>query len=266
MHKDHRSPTSTRSITAFEREGEVVQAAMVRVLEDTSVVAIDIAMGKMHATAARKAVEAVAMAAAMAAMCAMRNDPVMVSLEAVAMEAAKVAMHELRDGVIARQALVEAQMYGDDAADEESCVVVTAMVATGMTTWLLVNGDETKVEDDDKEEEAEAAAEAQRDAQLRATEVCIKAAAEAESVATAEAERVAEAEAEEQAAHWVTEMDKALAYRWDVDRSTTARREAARRADTEHHIEHCQEAAIRAAMAAIEAAGVGSNVDGGALQ
>jgi cellobiose-specific phosphotransferase system component IIB len=140
------------------------------------------------------------------------------------------------------------------------------MVAAGMTTWLLVNGDETKVEDDDKEEEAEAAAEAQRDAQLRAAEVRVKVAVEAEPVAMAEAERVAEAEAEEQATHWATEMDKALTYRRDVDQSTTARREAARRAETEHRIEHCQEAAICATMAAIEAVGVGSNGDGGALQ
>jgi hypothetical protein len=48
------------------------------------------------------------MEAAMVALCAMRNDPAMVSLEAVAMEVAKVAMRELRDGVIARQASVEA--------------------------------------------------------------------------------------------------------------------------------------------------------------
>jgi hypothetical protein len=57
-------------------------------------------------------------------------------------------------------------------------------------------------------------------------------------------------------------MDKALAYRRDVDRSTAARRDAARRADNEHRIERRmtvrhQEAAIRVAMAAI---------DGGALQ
>jgi hypothetical protein len=35
-----------------------------------------------------------------------------------------------------------------------------AVVATGTTAWLLVDGDETEVEDDDKE----AASEAQRDA------------------------------------------------------------------------------------------------------
>jgi hypothetical protein len=65
-------------------------------------------------------------------------------------------------------------------------------------------------------------------------------------------------------------MDKALAYQRDVDRSTTARREAARRAGIEHRIERCmtmrrQEAPICAQMAAIEAAGVGGNGDRGAL-
>jgi hypothetical protein len=60
------------------------------------------------------------MQAAVMALLAMHNDPAMVSLEAVAMKAAKVAVRELRDGVIARQALVEAQRYGDDAADEVS--------------------------------------------------------------------------------------------------------------------------------------------------
>jgi hypothetical protein len=68
---------------------------MVRVLEDASAVAADIAVGKMHAAAARKAVEAVVMEAAMAALCTMRNDPTMVSLEAVVMEAAKVSMREM---------------------------------------------------------------------------------------------------------------------------------------------------------------------------
>jgi hypothetical protein len=41
-------------VAAFEREGEVAQAAMVRVLEDASAVAADITIGKMHAAAARK--------------------------------------------------------------------------------------------------------------------------------------------------------------------------------------------------------------------
>jgi hypothetical protein len=81
----------------------------------------------------------------------MRNNPAMVSLEAVAMEATKVA--------------------------------TMVAVAAGMTVWLLVDGDETEVEDDE-----EAAAEAHRDTQLRATKVHAKAAAEAERVATAEAE------------------------------------------------------------------------------
>jgi hypothetical protein len=103
----------------------------------------------------------------------------MVSLEAVAMEAAKVAVRELHDSIVARQASIEAQMYGDDAEDEESCVAAAAMVAGGTTVWLSVDGDETEVEDDD--EEAKAAAEAQRDTELRATEVRVKAAAEAEA-------------------------------------------------------------------------------------
>jgi hypothetical protein len=84
-------------VAAFEREGEMAQAAMVRVLEDATAVATDIVVGKMHATAARKAVE---MEAAMAALCAMHNDPAMVSLEAVAMEAAKVDVRELCDGIV----------------------------------------------------------------------------------------------------------------------------------------------------------------------
>jgi hypothetical protein len=76
-------------------------------------------------------------------------------------------------------------------------------------------------------------------------------------------------------------MDKALAYRRDVDRNTAARRDAGRRAETErlagrradfdHLIERRmtvrhQETAIRATMAAIEAAGFGGNSDRGALQ
>jgi hypothetical protein len=110
-----------------------------------------------------KAAEAVAMEAAMAALCAIRNDPTMVSLEVVSMEAAKVTVRELRDGVVTRQASVDAQMYGDDAADQESRVTATVVVAAG-TAWQLVDGDEMEVEDDDDDEEVEAAAEAQRDA------------------------------------------------------------------------------------------------------
>jgi biotin carboxyl carrier protein len=114
-------------------------------------------------------------------------------------------------------------MYGDDAADEELRVAATAMVATKTTTWLLLDGDEMEVEDDDDEEEAEAAAEAQRDVELRAAAERAKEAAEAERVkAAAEAERAAATEAAEQAAHWAAEMDKALAYRRDVDRRTRA--------------------------------------------
>jgi hypothetical protein len=132
--------------------------------------------------------------------------------------------------------------------------------------------------------------EAQRGAELRAVEVHVKAAAEVELVkaaaeaqrvkAEAEVERAAVAEVAEQAAHWAAEMDKALAYRRDVDRNTAAQRdagrraeteqEAGRRADTEHPIEQCmtmrsQEAAISAAMAAIEAVEIGGHDDGGAL-
>jgi hypothetical protein len=80
----------------------------------------------------------------------------MVLLEAVAMEAAKVAMCELRDGVVAHQAEAKVLMYVDDAADEEPRVAATAVVATGMTVWLLVDDNETEVEADDKDEEAEA--------------------------------------------------------------------------------------------------------------
>jgi hypothetical protein len=257
-------------VAAFEREGEVAQAAMVRVLENASAVAADVAVGKMHATVARKAVEAVPMEAAMAALCAMRNDPAMVSLEAMAMEATKVAVPELHDGIVTHQASVEAQMYGDDAEDEESHVGVMAMVATGTMVWLLVDGDETEVEDEDDEEEAEAT---QRDAELHAAEVRVK--------AVAEAERVSAVEATEQATHWAAEMDKALAYRRDVDRNTAAwqdvvrraetEQEAARCADTGHRIERCmtvprQEDTISAAISAIEAAGVGGNGDRGTLQ
>jgi hypothetical protein len=255
-------------VAAFEREGEVAQAAMVRMLEDASMVAADVAVGKMHAYAARKAVDTVAMEAAVTALRAMRNDTAMISLEAVAMEAAKVAVRELHDGVVARQASVEVQMYGDDAADEESPVAAMAVVAAGTTAWLLLD-----------DEEAEAAAEAQRDVELCAAAERAKAAAEAERVkAAAEAKR---ARAAEQAAHWAAEMDKALAYRRDVGRNDAARRDVDPRAKTErltgrrddfdHLIERCmtvrrQEAAIHAAIASIEAAGFSGNDDGGALQ
>jgi hypothetical protein len=110
----------------------------------------------------------------------------------------------------------------------------------------------------------------------------VKAAAEEERVkAAAEAKHARAAEAAEQAAHWAAEMDKALAYRRDVDRNDAARRDADHRVETErlagrrdnfdHPIERHmtvrhQEAAIHASMAAIEAAGFGGNSDGGALQ
>jgi hypothetical protein len=80
--------------------------------------------------------------------------------------------------------------------------------------------------------------------------VRVKATVEAERVAVAEAEREAAAE---HAAHWATEMDKALAYQRDVDRRDVHRREAIRRAETEHRLErhrtlHHQEATIHVAM------------------
>jgi hypothetical protein len=159
--------------------------------DSVAAVAADVAVGKMHAAVARKAVEAVAMEAAMAALRAMRNDAGMVSLEAVAMEAAKVAVRELCDGVIARQAKAEVLMYVDDAADEESHVTATAVVAAGTTAWLLVD-DKTEVEADDEDKDAEAAMEADCDAELRAV-------SEAECVTTAEATKH---EAAERAAHW----------------------------------------------------------------
>jgi hypothetical protein len=58
------------------------------------------------------------------------------------------------------------------------------MVAAGTTARLLVNGDETEVEDDD-DEKAEVAAEAQRDAELRSADVRVKAVEEAERVKAA---------------------------------------------------------------------------------
>jgi hypothetical protein len=129
----------------------------------------------------------------------------MVSLEAVAMEAAKVTVRELRDSVVARQASVEAQMYGDDAEDKESCVATMAMVAIGTTAWLLIYGNEIEVEDDDKE--AKAAVEAQHDAELHAAEVRVKAAVEVECVKAAAEAEVERAATAEQAVHWAAEMD-----------------------------------------------------------
>jgi hypothetical protein len=141
-------------------------------------------------------------------------------------------------------------MYVDHTADEESRIPAMAVVAAGTTAWLLINGDETEVEDDDEDKEAEAAAEVEHDLQLRAA---------------VEKERVAEAA--EWATHWATEMDTALAYRRGIDRRDVHPREAVRHAKTEHCLERhrtlrCQQVAIRAAMAAIDAAGIG---DGAAL-
>jgi hypothetical protein len=84
----------------------------------------------------------------------------------VAKEAAKVAVRKLRDGVVACEAVAEAQMYADDATAEESRVAAAAVVVAGNSAWLLVDSDETEVEDEDNDE-AEAAAEAACDAELR---------------------------------------------------------------------------------------------------
>jgi hypothetical protein len=141
-------------------------------------------------------------------------------------------------------------MYVDDVVEEESRVAATAMLATGTTMWLVVDGDKTDVEGDDEEEEAEAAAEAEHDAHLCAAEVRVKAAVEAERTTAAEAEHitvteakcVAETEAKEREAtkramHWAAEMDKALVYQRDVDRRDIVRCEAAHHTETEHRIE-----------------------------
>jgi hypothetical protein len=91
-----------------------------------------------------------------------------------------------------------------------------------------------------------------------------------EALVMMEAKRIAkveavECEATEWAVHWAAVMDKALAYRRDVDR-----REASRRAQTEHRLEwhqtlRRQDSAIRAAMGAIDDAGPASNGDGADL-
>jgi hypothetical protein len=70
-------------VAAFKREGEVAKEAMEE--------AADIAVGKMHAAAARKAVEAVVKEAAMAALREIRHEVAMASLEAVSKKDAKVA-------------------------------------------------------------------------------------------------------------------------------------------------------------------------------
>jgi hypothetical protein len=111
-----------------------------------------------------------AMEAAMVTLCAIRNDAAMVALEAVAKEAVMITVRELREGIVARG--TEAQMYIGDATAEESCTATAAVVAVGRTSaWLLVDGDDTKVEDDDKDEEAEA--ETERDTKLCASNKCL---------------------------------------------------------------------------------------------
>jgi hypothetical protein len=169
-------------VAAFERKGEVAQDAMKVVMEEAVAVAVNVVVGKMHAAVARTVVEAVAMEAAMAALRTIRYDTAMVSLEAVAKEAAKVTVRELREGVIAKEAEAEAQMYIDDAATEEARVTTGALVGAGRSsTWLLVDGDEMEVEDNDEDEEAEAKAE--RDAEMHAADAVIR------EIATEAAER-----------------------------------------------------------------------------
>jgi hypothetical protein len=186
-------------VVAFEREGEVAQAAMVRYWRTHPWWPSMSSWARCTPPRPGKAVEMMVMEATMVALRAMRNDPVMVSLEAVAIEAAKVVVRELRESVVARQASVKVHMYGNDTEDEESRITTTAMVATGTTAWRLVDGDKTKVEDDDDEE---VVAEAQCDAELRAEVERVKAAVEAERVkaaaeAEAEVERTAAAKAVE---------------------------------------------------------------------
>jgi hypothetical protein len=105
-------------VVAFERKGEVAEEAMKVVMEEAVAVAADVVVSKMHAAAARKAVEAVAMEATLAALRAIRYNTAMVSLEAVA----KVAVRELRQGIIVRETKAEAHMYIDNAATEEARV------------------------------------------------------------------------------------------------------------------------------------------------
>jgi hypothetical protein len=125
-------------VAAFEHEDELFEEAM----EEAAKEAAKVTVGKMHTFTARKAVETVAKVAAMVALREILHEAAMALLEAVAKEAAKVAMRKLRQGVVARDA--EAQMYMDDAAAEEDRVADAAEVTT---TWELIDGDETKVED-----------------------------------------------------------------------------------------------------------------------
>jgi hypothetical protein len=136
----------------------VAEEAMEAVMEEAAAVVADFAVGKMHAVAARKTVEAVTMEAGMVALCAIRHTTAMVSLDAVAKEVAKVAVCELRQGIVTREAEAETQMYMDDAAAEVER-------AASAVTWALVDCDETEVE-----------VEAERNVELRAAEVAIRAA------------------------------------------------------------------------------------------
>jgi ribosomal protein L19 len=200
----------------------------------------------------------------------------------VAKEATKVVVCELHQGIIVHEA--RAQMYMDDAAAEEERVATGAEVTAA---WVLFDGNEMKVEDNEDEAEAE------RDTLLRAVEVAIRVAAaqrDAELAACAAVERqqrhqvedlaeghvkveaelaavervaameaahitkveVVKRDTVERATHWADEIDKALAYQRDVDR-----REAGQTL-------RCQDAAIRAVMAAIDGTGPVGNGDGAA--
>jgi hypothetical protein len=273
----------------FKREGEVAEEAMEEVMEEAAKEAADVAVGKMHAAAAKKAVEAVAKEAAMSALREICHEAAMASLEAVPKEAAKVTVCELRQSIIVREA--RAQMYMDDAATEEERVATDAEVTAA---WVLFDDNKMKVEDNEDEAEVECdallhaaevtirVAAAQRDAELAAcaaverqehrraedlAEGHVKVEAElaaveadltaVERVAPMEAAHIAKVEVverdtAERAAHWADEIDKALAYRRDVNR-----REAGQTLC-------CQDAAIRAAMAAIDGTGPAGNDDGAA--
>jgi hypothetical protein len=148
-------------VATFEREGEVAQEAMDRVMEEAAVVAADVAVGKMHAAAARNAVEAVVMEAAMAALCTMRNDAAMVLLEAVAKEPPRLPCASCATASsCARQR--PRRRCTSTMPRPRSRTSRLPPWWRPTSAWLLVAGNETEVEDDDEDEEAEAAEEAER--------------------------------------------------------------------------------------------------------
>jgi uncharacterized membrane protein YgcG len=158
-------------VAAFECEGEVAQETMQAVMEEAAAVAADIAIGKMLAAVARKAV---AMEAAMAALRVMHKDTAMVSLEAVAKEATKVAVHELCDGVVAREAEAEAHMYINDAMAEESRI---ATACCGGSWEDLRAVARRRRQDRGGGRRRRRRVEAERNAELRATDTGIREAA-----------------------------------------------------------------------------------------